>query len=354
LSSPDSRNRKIKIGTTIDMCGPDEAVEIAVVAEKAGYDSLWLPDHLIDTVWPKLEPWSIIGAISMATNKVVMCTAVTDTQRAHPARTAHAVATLSEMSSGRVWLGIGAGEAMNLIPFGIPFEKPPKRAQRLEEAIEVIRLLWSSSRKSRVNFAGTYYNLRNAWLDLDMTHAPPIYVGALGGRRALEITGKHGDGWLSYINTPETFRKRFGIARDAASRAGRDPDKLGAALWTFVSMARSEEDLRKAMSYTKISLLMEMHTLELMGFKIPEDAHTIPYQSMLVSDEAESRVTEMERTVPDEIAQQFLVYGSPSEMVERMERFKEAGASHFVVEFTERGKGPIQDFASKVLPSLAR
>jgi alkanesulfonate monooxygenase SsuD/methylene tetrahydromethanopterin reductase-like flavin-dependent oxidoreductase (luciferase family) len=90
-----------------------------------------------------------------------------------------------------------------------------------------------------------------------------------------------------------------------------------------------------------------------MGVETPEALAT-PYQSMLVSDEADRRVSQLERTLPDEIARRFLAHGSPSEMAERIEQFREAGASHFVVEFTERGRGPVLDFASKVLPRLDR
>ena len=74
----------------------------------------------------------------------------------HPARTAQTVATLSEITGGRVSLGIGAGEAMNIIPFGLPFDAPKVRAERLAEAIQVIRLLWESDpQKSRSRFRET-------------------------------------------------------------------------------------------------------------------------------------------------------------------------------------------------------
>ena len=168
-----SEGNELKVGTSIDMCGPKEAVELAVLAERLGYRSLWFPDHLIDTGGMKVEPWSTIGAISMVTSKIIMCTAVTDTQRAHPARTAHSVATLSELSNGRVWLGIGAGEAMNLTPFGLPFDKPSVRARRLEEAVRVVRLLWGSSRKSPSNSAGpTLASRTHGWTWKSPTRLP--------------------------------------------------------------------------------------------------------------------------------------------------------------------------------------
>jgi phthiodiolone/phenolphthiodiolone dimycocerosates ketoreductase len=251
-------------------------------------------------------------------------------------------------------LGIGAGEAMNLTPVGLPFDEPVVRARRLEEAVQVVRLLWRSSRRSPVNFSGKYFTLTNAWLDLEMTHPPPpIYIGAFGGPRMMEIVGKHADGWISWVNTPDTFRERLWIARDAALRAGRTADQVRGVAWMFVSMARSEEDIAKAISYTKISLLMEAHTLRFMGVKLPE-AITTPYQSMTVSDETDRLLVELQNAVPDEIALKCLAFGSPSQIIERIERFKDAGASHIMVEFTERGKAPLEDFAREILPHFDR
>ena len=103
----------------------------------------------------------------------------------------------------------------------------------------------------------------------------------------------------------------------------------------------------------KISLLMEAHTLRLMGIKLP-DAITTPYQSMLVTDEADRLLAELQDAVPDEVALSCVAFGSPSQIVERIERFKDAGASHIIVEFTERGKAPLEDFPRDILGRFNR
>ena len=186
-----------KIGTTLDFIPPTEAVQLGLYCEKVGFDSLWAVDHLIDNGGMKPEPWTTMSAIGAQTRKISFATGVTDAQRSHPARTAHSVATLAEITEGRASLGIGAGEAMNLVPFGLPFDKASVRAQRLAEAIQVIRLLWSSTQsEAGFSFRERHFQLQNAWLDTPTKYSPKIYVGALGGSYGLKVAGEFGDGWI--------------------------------------------------------------------------------------------------------------------------------------------------------------
>src|SRR5579864_6860338 len=142
----------MKLGAIIDDISPMDSLERGIKAEKLGFDSLWFSDHLMDTGGIRIDPWTTMGAISASTKKIEMCPAVSDVQRIHPAKMAHMVATLSDLSDGRTLCGIGAGEAMNLVPFGIEFGAPKERVERLGEAIQIAKLLWSSSSKNPVSF----------------------------------------------------------------------------------------------------------------------------------------------------------------------------------------------------------
>ncbi len=214
---------KLKFGFAEISVDPLQAIEDGIRAERAGFDTLWIPDHATDVNGDKLEPWTVLSAIAVQTRKVRLASAVTDTQRSHPSRTAHATACLDVISRGRVVLGIGAGEAMNIIPFGLPWEEPAGRVARLEEAIRVIKLLWGSRREKAVDFDGRYYKLKDAFLS-QAPHRrphPPVFVGALGSRSMLEIAGRLGEGWFSWINTPETFSRRWKIVEETLeARAG--------------------------------------------------------------------------------------------------------------------------------------
>ncbi len=273
---------------------------------------------------------------------------MTDTQRMHPARTAQTVATLSEITGGRVSLGIGAGEAMNITPFGLPFDEPKLRAQRLAEAIQVIRLLWGSDRSKPVSFQGGYFQLKDAWLDVKTQYSLKIYVGALGGKNGLRIAGEFGDGWLPWINTPETYSKRLKTIEKFRTEKGFSMADYDPAAWMFISLAEGGPQLKEAISNVKKALLAEIHTLRYIGFKPAQDL--VPYQQMIVSDSADQKINNSEKSIPDELAMQFLVSGPPSQILEKIEAYRKAGAKQIVVEFQERGNEPLQKFANTVLP----
>ena len=134
---------------------PWEAVhDIALLAEKTGFDSFWMPDHLVATGvrrWDALHAWGALCALAVQTKRIKLATGVSDTFRHHPASLAQMAATCDVLSNGRAILGIGIGEAMNLVPFGIPFDKP---VGRTIEAIQIIRRLFS---EDFVDFKGKYY-----------------------------------------------------------------------------------------------------------------------------------------------------------------------------------------------------
>ena len=164
-----------------------ETARLGPRVEALGFDSIWMADHLIDIDGAVADPYTTFGYLAAATERVFLCAAVSDCQRIHPAKLAHMVATLDEISGGRAGLGIGAGEAMNTLPFGLPFEDEPKiRLARLRETIEVVKLLWQATAASPANYAGEHYRLTDAWLDQKPLTAPhpPIHVGAIGSRSA--------------------------------------------------------------------------------------------------------------------------------------------------------------------------
>jgi alkanesulfonate monooxygenase SsuD/methylene tetrahydromethanopterin reductase-like flavin-dependent oxidoreductase (luciferase family) len=340
----------LKFGTTIDFVPPVEAVQLGIACEKLGFDSLWAVDHLIDTGGVKVEPWTTISAIAVQTSRIQFSTAVTDTQRMHPARTAHTVATLSEISSGRVSLGIGAGEAMNITPFGLSFDPPKIRAERLGEAIQVIRLLWGSSRSQPVSFEGKHFHLQNAWLDVKTRFHPKIIVGALGGMNGMRIAGEFGDGWLPWVNTPETYATRLKIVEDFRANSQSAGKAFEPIAWMFLSMAEGGPVLREAISNVKKALLAEVHTLKFLGYK--PAAELVPYQQLLVEDRADRLINAAESSLSDELALQFLVSGTPSQIVERIEEYRKAGTRHIVMEFQERGREPLEKFAKAILPAF--
>jgi phthiodiolone/phenolphthiodiolone dimycocerosates ketoreductase len=313
------------IGTSVD---PLSAVEWGVVAEKVGFDTFWLPDHFTDIDGDKLEPWTILSAISAKTSNIKLASAVTDTQRSHPARTAHAVACLDVLSRGRAILGIGAGEAMNILPFGLPWESPHDRVLRLEEAIKIIHLLWSSSRDNRKNFSGRFCKLENAFLSQSPKRRPhpPVYVGAFSSRKTLEVVGRLGDGWYSWLNTPETFQERWAVIQQSARSSLRSARSIMPCSHLMVAFPRNSAEKRLALLSGKAVLLMERSVLRKLGY-----SHLLSqYQHVMADRDDVAKIMNEAQKIPDEFVYRTMALGSDA-VEERIEELTNAGVRHFAV-----------------------
>jgi len=310
---------------------PQTAFEDGVLAEKIGVDTLWIPDHFIDVDGDRLEPWTVLSAISTRTRKIRLASAVTDTQRCHPARTAHSVASLDWLSKGRAILGIGAGEAMNILPYGLPWETPPERVQRLAEAIQVIRLLWNSTRENPVNFQGKFFNLTNAFLSQPPKQkpSPPIYVGALASKHTMRIVGQYADGWIAWFNTPDAFKKRWSIITEAARSVGRNPEKLQASISLMLAFPRTRHEHKTAMRFAKITLLMERTILASLDY--PLDLETKHYQHLTATVKEISQLDKKAQQIPDELVHKSMAIGDKDEAIEKIEALLKAGATEIAM-----------------------
>ncbi|MDH5532240.1 MAG: LLM class flavin-dependent oxidoreductase [Candidatus Bathyarchaeota archaeon] len=324
---------EIKFGYNILSLSALDSVRAGVMAEKHGFDSVWVPDHLIED-GALVDPWSVMAVIGTQTKHVFLCTGVTDTQRCHPAKTAQSVATVDELSHGRAGLGIGAGEVMNIVPFGIPWDDDPRdRAQRLREAIEVIKLLWGSSKEKMVSYEGKFFWLKNAWLDQHSTQKPhpPVYVGALSSTRLLELTGEIGDGWYSWLVTPETYTKRREKIKRAAERTGRKLEDIDTVATIYTAFADDPRTQRKLTELTRIEILMSDYTgLKSFGVKLPlPERYT--YQYVSVTERYSPVLVEMARQIPEEIFKKYAAIGSVDDCIDFIESFVKVGAKHISV-----------------------
>ncbi len=313
------------IDTSVD---PLAAVEYGVSAEKTGFDILWMPDHFTDINGDKLEPWTILAVVGAKTKKIMLGSAVTDTQRSHPARTAHAVACVDVLSRGRAILGIGAGEAMNILPFGLPWDSPHERVLRLDEAIQVIRLLWTSSHDERKSFSGHFYKLENAFLSQSPKQKPypPVYVGAFSSRKTLEVAGRLGDGWYSWLNTPQTFQERWSIIQQSAKSSSRSGRSIVPCSHLMVAFPRSSEEKRLALMSGKALLLMERSLLRKLGY-----SHLLPqYQHVMTSRDDVTKIMNEAQKIPDEFVYRTMALDSDT-VEERIEQLASVGVRHFAV-----------------------
>ncbi len=204
----------------------DELVARARLAEEAGFDGAWVFDHFKalygDPTGPCFEGWTVLAGLAAATERVRLGTLVTGITYRHPSVLAAEAVTVDHISGGRLELALGAawfeGEHREL---GLPFPPPGERLGRLEEGVEIMRLLMTTDHAS---YDGNYYTLRDATYrprPVQQPH-PPLWIGGGGERRTIPLAGRLADAWHGYGDVA-TLRRRAAILDRAAEAAGRDP-----------------------------------------------------------------------------------------------------------------------------------
>jgi G6PDH family F420-dependent oxidoreductase len=177
--------------------GPLELVRQAALAEQAGFDGLWISDHFhpwTDEQGHSGFVWATIGALSQATTRMRVMTAVTcPTVRTHPAIVAQAAATAAVLLEGRFSLGLGSGEALNEHILGDHWPEADERLAMLEEAIEIIRTLW---RGETYSHRGDHYLVENARIYDLPQRLPEILISGFGSK-SLALAARLGDGFCT-------------------------------------------------------------------------------------------------------------------------------------------------------------
>jgi alkanesulfonate monooxygenase SsuD/methylene tetrahydromethanopterin reductase-like flavin-dependent oxidoreductase (luciferase family) len=200
-------------------------IEAARHAEKSGFDSVWAGDSLLAR--PRGEPITLLAGVAGATTRVALGTAVLLPLLRNPLSLAHSLATLDRISKGRVIVGIGPGAELpgthaELKALGVPSDR---RVSAMVGAVERVRHLW------RNEDAGIELQPRPF-----RPGGPPIWVGGTGPRM-LRLTGESFDGWLPLSATPADYVSGLRTVREAAERAGRDPDSIVTGVYLTVGVA---------------------------------------------------------------------------------------------------------------------
>lgn len=216
-----------------------ELVGIARVAEGAGFDSVWLGDHLLyrGDGRPERGPWEAwtsLAAIAASTERVELGPLVACTAFHAPAMLAKQAATVHEISGGRLVLGLGAGwNATEFHAFGLPFEQ---RASRFEESFDVIRRLVAGE---HVTAHGRFVHVDDAVLLPRPASRPRLMVGS-SGRRVLAAALPHVDAWNAwydaYGNVPAGFAARSAEVDAIARSVGRDPAAIERSACLLVAL----------------------------------------------------------------------------------------------------------------------
>jgi coenzyme F420-dependent glucose-6-phosphate dehydrogenase len=326
----------VKLGykASAEQFGPVELLEYARHAERVGLEIVATSDHF--QPWrhhgghsPAALPW--LGAAAVATERAVLGTSVlTPTLRYHPSIIAQAFATLGVMAPGRVFLGVGTGEAMNETPVtGGEFPGRKERRLRLTESIKLIRELWTGE---RVDFEGDYYRTSNATIYDKPDEPVPIYIAA-SGPLAAKLAGRLGDGFITTSGKdPELYDTLLAAVAEGAEGAGRDPAQVKRMIEVKVSYDRDAELAREECSWWAALALT------------PEEKEGVedPIEMERLADAAIDRAPS-----------RFIVSNDPEEIAAGIRRYAELGFDELVL----HAPGPDQirfldQFADDVLPLL--
>ena len=291
----------------------DSLKKLATKAENLSFDSFWVMDHFhqISMVGkqdePMLEGWTTLSVLAGITSKIKLGTLVTGAIYRHPSVLAKMAATLDVLSKGRLFMGIGAAwNQEESSAYGIPFPPNKERLLRLEEAIQIIRKMWT--KEPAANFNGKYYQIRNAYCNPKPLQkpSPPIMVGGTGERQTLKIVAKYADA-CNLFGSLETVKRKLSVLREHCKSVGRDYDSI---------------------LKTKLGFVI-----------IDKDRAT-----------GEKRVQQISKVMPEDQIREFVIYGTPEDVLKQIELLEEAGIQYFIADL-EPDKEPeaLETFADSII-----
>ena len=309
--------RPVRFGVTLPQIKRtwEDARLAAIEFDRLGFDSVWACDHLYSVPMPTLpifEAWSQLAAVAAVTQRVGLGTLVTPPFFRNPGVLAKQVATIDHVSGGRTIVGLGAGWfASEFEGYGCPFPATiGERLRALDEAAEIMKRLWT---EERVTFAGKHFSVTDAICEPKPVRRPPILVGGGGEKVLLRLAAEHADIWNNLSVHQGELGGKVEALRRACDRARRDADTIEVSQQCLVVLVEREEEARPALE--RAQRIYGGH----LGGGL--EAHGI--------------------------------WGTPEQVVERIERHRRLGCSLFVIEFFGRDtREPARLFAERVMPAF--
>ena len=317
--------------------------------DSLGYDSMAFPDHFAgfipEGIWtPDVTPLSylqqsphtyyelssIMAACAIVTERTKLISAVTEPIRRHPVLLAQTFLTLDHLSNGRAILGIGAGEIENVEPYGLKYSG---QVGKLREALEIIRLVWSTHEP--FDYDGKFWKLKDAVMSLRpavQDRPPPIWIAA-HGPKMLEVTAEHGDGWIPTLIPPQEFKQSLHTIMNHRKKFDRT-GPFTAALWNWCilddDLAECERIMRSPLARA-FALLYPAKEWKRLGFDHPfgDDFYSLrDYIPMRYDRETTLKAMEQ---VPDEILRSFYMLGDAEAIIKELEKYVEGGLQHIIL-----------------------
>ncbi|MFI5364408.1 MAG: TIGR03560 family F420-dependent LLM class oxidoreductase [Candidatus Binatia bacterium] len=291
-----------------------EIVRLWQRAEALGYDTAWTYDHFVavmmDPYDPTLEAWACLAALATVTTRLRIGVLVTGNTYRHPAILAKIATTLDVISNGRLEFGIGTGwyEPEHEM-FGLSLGSVRERCERLDEALQVIRSLWT---QRETTFAGRHYRLQAAVHEpkpVQQPH-PPIVIAGAGEKRLLPIVARHADGWTSF-GSPDVYRHKIAVLDRLCRAAGRDC-----------------ADIEKSV---------------LLPAAITDDLDAV---APMIQGYA------MYQHISEDEARRWMLLGPAAAVRDQVRAFIDAGLTHLILTLTPYNLDVMEHFAADVMPAF--
>lgn len=319
---------------------PGHYTDVAIKLEDLGFTHIWVPD---ERFWQHVTV--AMTQVAMVTKKVNIGTAVTDPYIRHPALTAQMIASLDEVSNGRVIMGFGAGVS-GFKALGIKREKP---VRAIREAVELIRNLWTGE---VVNYNGEIFQFHGASLDFKPLRSRiPVYIAGRGPQ-VLTLAGNIADGVLiGSLASPEAFNYAIQCIKKGLQQSGRSISDIKVGIWLHTAISEDKEAAYDAVRTIVTGVLISsLDTLDEMGLDIPSD---IKESLQGVTYGLNSPDMERARSLlSKDILRHFSMAGTPEECREHAKLLKQNGVDHIaLVPWTIPGQ-TIENFAELAIKVL--
>jgi len=342
----------IAVGLQIGTQPPLSALRAFLLGARAmRLDSVMVIDHFQNVfpsaIWDKELTWLaaqrstpheffdyqvLFGYFASRVGRLRLGVGVTEPIRRHPVLIAQAMMTLSHLTKRAPILGIGAGERMNLDPYGLD---PAEPVTRLEEALQIIRLCLSA--RGPITFCGKHYRLDGARMDLKAPseRVPEIWIAG-HGPRMLRMTGRYGDGWYpTTVVSPQEYAVKLATVRAAAAEAGRNAASITPALHRFTVIGSTEQEARAMLNTKVIRALGLMAPPELWrqaGAAHPFGEHFNALVDFVPDRYDRQTLDEAIAAVPDAVMTDGpLLWGTPEQVAAKLAAFGDAGLRHVVL-----------------------
>lgn len=253
--------------------------------DESGFDSVWVTDRTLAGIGPWPEVWTQLGAVAALTDRIGIGAVLIPSRRS-PVHVAHGLATVDQLSGGRLIAGVGLG-GLDPREHSAVGADVRQRARLTDEYIDLIRRLWA---EEQVDFEGAQVSLREVGIPIRPTRHIPIWTGG-GSTAAIQRAARLGDGWLATHCSPEQFAAGVDQLGDLAREQGRKPDDVAPAIFLFGAIAPDRQTA---------AAKLEPSMRAMFG-------------------------------VPLEQLTSVCIWGSPSDWRQRMREYQDAGAATIIV-----------------------